>query len=316
MYFFYGNEEFLINKEIKKIINKNKNYKVIYLNDSSEEEIIEKINEKNLFSEKEIIVIKNKDFFLKNSPNFNNHINDFINENNNKDKIVIFYLNVEKTEKKVFSSHLFKLLISLPNRKQFNKISDKEKSEYIKKIVQFKNGKISEIDAIKLSLILPNDLYTISYEIDKLLNYDSEINSENIDNLAYHFNLESDFAIIDSLLKMDYFEMKSTFLKKISQGIGVNNLISQIFSFLNIIFASNLYKDKKMDDKTLSEIINVHPFRLKKAKEFLKKNNIEIINKMISKLSEIDFNIKNGTLKEEEGFEKFLFLIFELNNKF
>ncbi|MGZ9413475.1 DNA polymerase III subunit delta [Mycoplasma sp. 480] len=306
MYFFYGNEQFLINREIKKIISKLPNHKITICSGISFDQLLEKIDSKDIFINEEVLVIKDTDLFL--NPEVNKLIDLLNSIKINKEKVIIFSCFFEKKERKIINSSLFKFLLSNSFHKELNKIDIKEKNEYIKKIIKAKKGEISELDLIYLASLLPNDLMFISKEIDKLLIYNTVITKTSIQKLVFLTDLDNDFALINSLSNLNIEEIWKVYKEKTLEGFSINNLIGQIFSFFNVLFQVIHFDNKKISEKELAEKIKIHPFRIKKAKEFLKNNRKDekYVFNIIKKLSELDFLIKSGKMQEKEGFETFL----------
>ncbi|WGI36314.1 DNA polymerase III subunit delta [Mesomycoplasma lagogenitalium] len=308
MFFLYGNEDFLIQQEIKRIAKKFSDYQIVNVNENSDFiSFLSNIENNNLFSSKELIIVKIDNLLLKEKEEKLNLIIDFLNKNNHNDKKFIF---IEKTEENINKNKknlLRNYLLKNAQTQEFLSIKNNEIYKYIMKIVKSKNGFISEIDAIKLSTLLPNDLYFITKEIDKLISYNPTINLSTIDALVMNNFQENDFAFIDAISEMNFERILFLYKKNVSMGQSINVLISQIFSFFNDCFiVDSLLKEKK-NDLEISKEYSLHIFRIKKAHIFIKKVGISSIKKWIEELANIDYEIKAGILDEKNAFEAFLY---------
>ncbi|MGL5204970.1 MAG: DNA polymerase III subunit delta, partial [Metamycoplasmataceae bacterium] len=203
-------------------------------------------------------------------------------------------------------STLFKYLMDNAKVLEIKKYDNKEISSIIQKIVASKGGTILNINAILLSIKLPNDLNLIVREIDKLLLENKEITKEMIKNSISKYNSNNIFEFINSFQESDASGLFRAYKERIDNGDSIVTLMSQLSNAL--ILCSNIYsyKASNMRIEEIADQLKIHIYRVKKANELLKTMGIEKIKKIIQMLSDLDSNIKTGKIDESIGFEKLL----------
>ncbi|VEU59394.1 DNA polymerase III, delta subunit [Mesomycoplasma neurolyticum] len=314
MYFFYGDERFLINLEVKKVINNYFNYDLVKINDEIEiNDFLSKIDNFSLFEKTEIFIISNLIFLQKNDDNKNKKIIEILQKNiQNKNKIFIFTFLLEKKEVLNKNNLLFNFLIKNSNFKEISKIKENEIEKYTKKIIESNKLKISNINFLKLVSKLPNNLDLIVNEIKKLSYFNNEeITELAIDNLVMDFASENDFAFIETFIKLDFQNLFNESQKKINSGVPRSLLLSQINSFLWIVNIVDIFK-KKFSLDELSIKFGIKIFRLKKAELFLNKYSAKKARKLINSCFKIDEKLKKGQISDKLAFDLF-FLNFLTN---
>lgn len=303
MYLIYGEELFLINKEIKKILKQNNSLKPIYFDfESSIYDVANEINTFSIFDDQKIIVCKNFSLLSKGNAEIEK---EFINSISNKnDNCVLIFTFTESKPKTL--TPLFKYLLENSKFKEVKKYTETQLIPVIRQIIESKNGIISNMNCILLSTKLPNDLTVIVREIEKLLLENKEITKEMILTSIPKYNSDNIFAFINSFQDKDASGLFKSYYEKIEEGETITNLISQLSN--NLILCSNVhsYKSLKTKINEISEKMNIHIYRVKKADELLINLGIERIKNLIQILSNLDINIKRGLIDEIIGFEKLL----------
>ncbi|MGL5617671.1 MAG: DNA polymerase III subunit delta [Metamycoplasmataceae bacterium] len=303
MYFIYGEELFLIDKEIKKILKENGTEKPIFFDaESSIYDVLNEINTFSIFDDKKVIVLKDFSLLTKSNIAYDKEI---INSINNKNKNCILIFTFSNVKPKSLST-LFQYLLDNATIKEVKKYSNTELSGVIQEIVKSKGGNILNINAILLSIKLPNDLNLIIREIDKLLLENKEITKDMIKNSIAKYHSNNIFEFINSLQESDASGLFRAYKERVDNGDSIVNLVSQLSNAL--ILCSNIYSYKvgNMRIEEIADQLKIHIFRVKKADELLKTMGIEKIKKIIQMLSDLDSNIKSGKIDEVIGFEKLL----------
>lgn len=303
MYFIYGEELFLIDKQIKKILKQNNDAKPVFFNsESSIYEVINEINTFSIFEDRKIVVIKDFHLLTKSNDSYDQEMINSI-KNKNINCVLIFTYSDKKPK---VETTLFKYLLSDAQVKEIKKYTNVELSKIINEIVKSKGGEISNINSILLSLKLPNDLNLIVREIDKLLLESKEITKEMIMTSISKYNTNNIFEFINSFQESDASGLFRSYKERIDNGDSIVNLISQLSNAL--ILCSNIYSYKclNMRIEEIAVEMNIHVFRIKKANDLLNTFEIKRIKKLIQMLSDLDTNIKNGKVNEVIGFEKLL----------
>ena len=95
-----------------------------------------------------------------------------------------------------------------------------------------------------------------------------------------------------------------TDLKK--QKVEPIQLISMLSNQLRLLIEVSILKDKYRYDEDLAKILNVHPYRIKLARENTRKFTLTQIKKMLIDLAQLDIDIKKGSKDRYIDFEIFL----------
>jgi DNA polymerase III delta subunit len=295
-----GDEPFLKDQIKNKVIFNNKQCDIIRLDadDTSEDEIIDNLNSKDLFSSKKIFLIrnfnkiKNIDFFL----------------NKKFSDIVVLELN-KKSKSKKFTD----LEKKYDNIECLKPKPWEQEEDCINKIKNILNKSGLSIDNSEASYIYANigyDLYKITREIQKLIIFkqndpSKKVSREDILNICVldlNFNI---FDIIDKILKGDKKEalvlMNRLFRSDSNSGILLINLWYTHFE--NLLLCKK--QRKNVDD--LYKYISLPP-AVVKNKILPQANKIQVkkIIESLDYLASLDLNLRKGSFNLKFYIEKFI----------
>lgn len=310
MYLFYGLEEYLIDKEIDKIIN-DKNIDKININQynletSSLEEILEDASTISLFSDIKLIIVDNAYIFTgttnKKLPEQNIKLLEQYFKNNNPSTIVIFKINKDKidTRKKIVTLIKEKGIV-----KEFNKIYN------INSFVlnEFKPYKINNIDINLFIDRVGNDLKLINEEINKIKIYkdnDLVINKDDIINLTTK-NVELDiFKLIDNILLKNKEKAIESYQEMLKYGEEPIAIIIMLANQFRIMYQSKSLIKKGYSEKDISNLLEIHEYRVKKGLEKARMYQESDLLKFLEQLADLDCNIKMGKTDKNIGLELFI----------
>ncbi|QGS51958.1 DNA polymerase III subunit delta [Spiroplasma tabanidicola] len=301
MFFIYSKDQYLISKQIDKLVKKinvDNDYEIFNysLIDDSIIEIISQINTYSLFSRKKIIIINDSFFVNENKPQLhkdydNKYIEKIIN-NKNPNVDIIFTVKSEKISKKLKIAKLIEnnaktLKVDIPNFDQkydlVVKKLEKEGLNYNKEaIIYFLDRVIDDVS------ILVN-------EVNKLISLNKDITKEVIEDNVFKYYQYNIFELAESFIKNDI----KAFLKGWNVYIELN---SNMFSFLALLSSQfcllrNALLLKKMNKNIsqISSILNQNPYRVQKL---MSENRLDInkINDTIKTLYKLEKNLKNGEI--------------------
>ena len=188
IYLFYGEEEFLIDSEIKKLISKNKiNNNSISRYDLEVDSIKSVIDDActiSLFDDKKFIIVYNFDKLLKDDEKL---LSEFIN---NIGEVIIIFVASKLDDRKKIVKEIKKISTS----KEFNK--NKNISNTVRSM--FDDYKVDYKTVDLLISMVGNDLRILSQEVEKLKTYkdDKEITYQDVLDLASSGN---NYDIIESI---------------------------------------------------------------------------------------------------------------------
>lgn len=308
-YLIYGVDKYLIDKEIGKIIKKNKidNNSIIRysLNEDSIDNILEDANTFNLFSDTKLIIVNDANIFTSSNDILTDKIINYLNNYNDKSYLVFTLLSDK-----------------IDNRKKITKVmSDKgnvidlnKKDVDINYIISYlkENGyQINMSDARMILNKVGNNLFSINNELDKLMLFkleDKVIDKNSID-LLINENIDSSlFALVDSITNKDKDKMLKLYHECLleSDPIMIINMLANKYILLYQV--KRLISDGYSDDKIAKEL-EVHPYPVKLARNMCYSYSVKEILDIILKLANLDKDIKLGNVNGEVGLEFLLLSI-------
>ena len=303
MKFVFGEESYLIAKELKKIQDQVQLVPIIYDGDSLIEDIILEINTISLFNNKKLIFLKNILAFKKDSESkiLINELEKADTENN----ILVFIFEGSPNKKNLLVNYLQK------KAKIFicKKISDRDVPSTIREIVKSQGGSISSSAAIALADKVPNDLRLIVKEISKLLIETNNIQKENIESSIGEYQNDNIFALSNSLTSNSIPEIIKTYREKLNSGEEITAIISQIASIYNLVYKVMIYQKAGYSIQKISDDLKIHKFRIQKSLDIIYSTSEIKIKNIIYKLANLDKNIKSGIIDPKIGMDN---LILEL----
>ena len=308
IYILYGLEKYLIDKEIKKILEKNNidsiNTNTYDLNVDTITNIIDDCQTISLFSEKKAILVYNSNIFTtkKNTIEQDTSVLEEYLKNINPDTILIFITYEEKLDER---KKIVKSLKEIGTIKNFN--SNTNINNLVKEM--FGNYKINNSTINLLIERVGKNLAIISQEIDKIITYkdnDYNITDDDIINLTNKsFDIDI-FALIEAIISKDKEKALNIYYEMLKYNEEPIKIIVMLANQFRIIYqAKEMYK-KGYTESDIASNLGIHPYRIKlalnKAREYSSNNLL----KYLKKLSDLDIGIKTGNINKEIGLELFI----------
>ena len=160
-----------------------------------------------------------------------------------------------------------------------------------------KNEAVINSEAFKkLIAYVGNDLWRLSGEINKLVNYrgGEEIKEEDID-LLVKANLDANiFKTLDALAQRDKKTALWLIHEHLERGDNEMYLLSMLaYQIRNLIRLKDLI-ERGEPYYSLAQKSGLHPYVVKKSSEQLRNFTLDDLKKIYRRLAEIDFKIKVG----------------------
>lgn len=313
VYVLYGLEEYLIDKEIKKIILDNKiddlGIEKYDLTGTFLEQIIDYCNAGSLFSEKKVIIVQNA-YILSGTTKKNNleHNIDSLDkylQNINEDTILIFTLNSEKLDER---KKIVKTLKTKATIKEFNKENN------INTIVKtfFEGYNISPKAILKFIDRVGNNLPLLESEAEKLKIYKidtKEINENDIEN-TINKNVDLDiFTLIDNIVLKNKVKAIESYNEMIKYGEEPIKILIMLASQFRIMLQTKLLYKKGYSEKDMASVLAIHPYRIKLALEKAKNFKESELIDFIETLADLDSKIKQSEVDKKLAIELFMLKI-------
>ena len=303
VYLLYGNKEFQINEEIKKISQNidEMNISKYDLNNDPLSLAIEDAETFSLFSNQKLVIIDNANMFTGSTAKDSELIEKYLN-NINKNTILILIVHNDKldTRKKIT-----KLIKKVGKVLEFN--DELDVTSLVRKLLKDYN-----IDYKTIKLFIDrvgNNPLIIKNEINKIKIYKDQnktITDEDILNLTTKLIEIDIFKLIDYIVKKDkekalelYYEM----LKMNEEPIKIIVILANQF---RIMYQSKELLKKGYSEKDIASILKIHPYRVKLAIQNSRNYTSETLLKYLNNLANIDIGIKTGTLNKNLALELFI----------
>lgn len=269
-------------------------------------DILDEASTPSFSSDKKVIVAKNP-FFFKDTKFKTPFTNDYsllekyIIENDPNCLLIIVCPQKYRNEKN-------KLVTLIKNHGEIiNLLFEKQEelSAYAKAII--KNSNI-EMDSPTFELFIKRckSVTAVENELAKLSLYNTKITKEEVERLIAPPLEDNVFDLTNAILKKDtqltmsiYSDLKKL---KIEPIVLISLLASQFRLMLQII----VLKKENYSDKEMEQLLNIHPYRIKIAKENSRKYSMKQIKQILIDLANLDYSIKKGTKDRYIDFEIFL----------
>lgn len=310
VYLLYGTIEFLINREIKKIIKDNEINDIDISNYNLETDLLDNIlddaNMNSLFSTKKVMIVNNAYIFTgsvrKKGPNHNLDLLLKYLDNPNPDAILIFTNIDEKIDDRK------KIVKNIKNKGkviEFNKL--KNNDSFIKQ--ELDDYKMDQSTLKIFNDYVGDNLAIIASEIEKLKLYkdnDKIITKEDIYNVCSEL-IDIDLnELTNSIVNKNIAKALKIYEEMIKQGEEPLQIIIRLANQFRIIYQVKELSKKGYSNKDITDILGIHPYRIQKAIENSYLFSSQKLLNYLKKLSEIDEGIKLGTKDKNMALELFI----------
>lgn len=311
LYLLYGTENYLIKKEIDKILNANSIEKInvseYNLEIDNFKDIIEDANTISLFADKKAIIVNNSYLFTGKSIKNENDPELFLDyfKNVNPDSIIIFIVDSEKLDER---KKIVKEIKKIGTVKDFNKKNDL--TDILKNM--FEGYNISIQDIRFMIDRCGNNLDILSQEVNKIKIYkdeDKNITKEDIINLTSK-NIDIDiFGFVDTIVNKNKNKALEIYKEMLINGEEPIKILVILANQFRIIYqAKELYK-QGYSGNDIATMIGIHPYRIKLALKNAINYNSDTLLDYLEKLADLDYDIKIGNIESSLGLEMFILSI-------
>ena len=283
IYLIYGNEDYLINKnltDILKEIDSNDNISRYNLDTDSIESVLIDASTVSMFDDKKVLICDNSNFLtgsssLESDENFLRYL-----EHPFPEVYLIFIVRNEKVDER------------------------KKVTKALKKINGYK------IDRKNIDLILKRSLYNLSIitnELDKLFIYkdkDKNITKEDLDKVISSNISDNIFDLTNMIVNGEKKKLIETYRNLIKMGEDPFKLMVTLSNQYRLILEVKLMVKNGYRDEEIISKLKEHPYRIKLAKNSLVSEK-EAMRKL-EELSDLNFNSITGKVDSNFGFEMFL----------
>lgn len=312
--FFYGEEDFLAEQEVKKLkdkfLAKNPTGSGLNVFEFEEEvelqDLIDNFSEQNLFSENKLIIVK--DFFANTKADDQNDLLDVLKKTDLSDVLVF----IEKIQPRK-NGRLFKWLNKNAKiSKEFSRLQGKKLSDWIVKQLKKIDEKVMIANNAMQELIFltGGDLRRIDIELQKLASYvgEGEISLENLHKLTAT-KVEADiFQTIELAFRNDkkraLLLLKQQLVKGDDPFYIFSMYVYQIRVLLKILGC--MKSQNNANEYSIAKETKLHPFVVKKSLMLIRNSSDKKLLKAHKLLLSLDKEVKLGKRKIESALDLFV----------
>ena len=318
IYFFYGEDNFRINKEIEKIksgtLSESEcDFNFDKLIAPSPSEFLNIAESYPAFAEKRIVQAEDFDDSFLNDESILEYA-----KSPSPSTLVIFYYNEPKINEN------WKFFKELKNKGYFKlnkvrKLYDNEIPSYIKNLAKEKGASISEESAYYIMRYTGNNLLNIDAELDKIASginagsnsadskVKTEIPIEKIKSLISFSKKFSIFDLTDKILDRDFRAAFSMFDVLYADGEEPIKIISILYGEAKKLHRAKIQEKSGMNIETVLNSIAVLPFLKGKFLKHLSLFNTAELRKIVKLLEDADLKLKTTSYPPDIIFEEFIF---------
>lgn len=273
---------------------------------NSLEEIISSLETPSFGYDKKVVLCKNPYFFKdeKMKLPFKNNLEDLEKYlyNENKDCLFLIICPEKYLNKK---SKFYSIISKIGKIDDVLLKSKEELSDYAKILIEKANINITN-EAFTILVNRCEDVCKLEREVAKLSIYGDKIDEDIIKKMVSR-PLEDDvFELSNALLKKDHRKIMQIYSDLKLLKIEPINLIALLGNQFRLLMQVGILKKKRKTDQDIANILNVHPYRIKLANDYLRNYSLNDVENILVELSTLDEEIKNGQKDRYIDFEIFL----------
>jgi DNA polymerase-3 subunit delta len=308
LYLFYGEENFLVDEAVKKVISKaiesahrDFNLDILSGNETNSDEIINTAKTLPFIGGRRVIIVKYRENILESGI----------------DRLIEYCSMPSPTTCLIFTalemdvrSKLYNTISKSGITVQFNQLNKRDASAWITKRVKEAGYRIGDYAKEYLLEIVGNNLQRLSNELEKVFIFkcnDKDININDIKFLVEDTKIESIFTFTDSLSSGDMVGALKLLNKLMNQGETSVKIIGMIARQMRLIFLTRFFKEKGIPLSELPARAGFPPFLLKGYLNLAGKYNKNELRESFFMIQNADIRLKSSDIPEKRILEKLVF---------
>lgn len=310
-YILFGEEEYLIEKRTEELLRQilGDEYKMSAVEynamDTSIQTILDDASMIPFFSDKKGIVVR-QPFFLSASLSSNIEFDDeallaYCSVPNEWcDLIFVCPYPLDERRK------IVKQLRKVCKVEEFKKLDGFEIARHVRSELKQHQVAIKEKDIDYLCACMNGDLMSIANELEKIKLYDGVIDRTVIDALVSRPLEDNVFELVNAVIGKDMrrsFAIWHDFMILNKEPLQLIGALAAQFRFC---YQVSYLGSTGLRDDEISQELGCKTYRVTKTKQLMKRGTPQQFLHILSELSALDQNIKNGLIDKKNGFELFL----------
>ena len=312
-YCLYGNETYLLKKKLDEIVKENDpegtGLNTVIINGQSSDFNLTSVLDEcwmiPFLAEKKTVILRNPSF-LTTQGSLNDKETSALDQYLKQgcpSTDLIFYCESESMDQR---KKLVKQIRKTCRCFEMKQLNEWEFQSYVNKQLSEHQLILSKEAMKELMDRLPLNLEIFHQELEKLLLLGKKISAEDVIHLVSRPLDEDVFHLVNAVTQHD--------LKRamhLWRDLDVLNkdpiyLVTMLSYQFRLMAQVKMLSDRRMSESMMAQMLKVHPFRVKKAKEAVSRMTTERCLELLNDLAELDQSFKKGTLDRKQSFELFL----------
>lgn len=303
IYFFYGDEEYDIERYVDKIkksfIKLEKGVNFFEIDKNNIKDLEDACEGVSFFGEEKLILIKNTEL------KFN--LDTLSSSSNDKLLIVITEKEIDKRTAN------FKALSKIAKTKEFTKQSEKDAAFFVIKTLGAYNIKVSQSVAEYMIAVCTENKQLLINEFRKIVAYlkpGDTLDIDTVDKLVVKTIDAKIFDLTDLLFKDQKEKALQMLDDLLSSKVYIVMIESLIFKQIRNVYQIKIAEgDAYYKDKDIAKIFGIHPYVFSKLKPVASKYTKEHLEDLILEMEKFDINSKTGKMDPVIGLKKIILSI-------
>ncbi len=201
-------------------------------------------------------------------------------------------------------------LLKLPGAVSFDALDDTKLFKWMNQKMAHMGKRMGENACATLAFVSGRNLMTLSGELQKLAAYvgdREQIEAQDVEQIATHTAECTVFSMVDALCEgraEDAFRLLSVLLQSGEQRIGILAMITR--QYRQLMYLSEM-RDRHATQAQIAKTLAVPPFAVTRLLRQAGKRTFDDLSARLELCVQTDFEIKNGTVREEAALERLMF---------
>lgn len=282
----------LLNDEINKITAGKENIVNINYDESNIDNVLDECAYFSLLNEEKIVIVKN---FKINASS--KALEKYLDNPNPNTKLILVVDSVDKR------STIYK---KIKDKGTIIEIAELKPNELANKVNNYAKSIGVSIDYSSVNKLIEynlNNYDLILNEIDKISIITNKITSDIVDAYSSKLNGEDTFGLCDAITSKDYKNASKLVDSFIAEKMEVVPLVALLAGQYRIIYAT---KELNESNESIASKLNIHPYRVKLAKEKSYLYSKDELENIILDLCDLDKNLKSLNVNQYTLLKEFL----------
>jgi DNA polymerase III subunit delta len=313
IFFFYGDDTYRAWQKVKQIRDKfrqevdKSGFNTLLLdgNEMTLEQFNEAVSQAGFLASKRLIVIKNI-FNHKGLSNLKDDIITYLKkQTDSPDENYLLFWQEGSPDKR---SALYKKLSTYKYVNEFEPLNNFKLIAWAKSEIDKLGGKITPPALNLLTANVGNNLWQLSSEINKLVNYKSGQNiiEQDIEIMTRGKIDENIFNLTDAIANKQPDRAIKLLHGQLAQGVNEQYLLTMILRQFRILLQLKSLVELNSSASDINKTTGLHPFVIKKSLPLLSKYSLAELKKIFNNLIKLDLDMKSSSIDKKTFLNLFI----------